>query len=747
MSSLIFDEAAATAVTVGDSGAAVTRPVPGNRHRLAEWWQTWRARFGLAEVCGTAAALLGFAAGYLAGRSLLAAAALATICEMAGFYGCVGAKTAAAAWRATAHLGGWRRLAAGAWHAVREQLASCAAAEAMDSLLIRPGCIAGAALLLRPLPAGVWLGFAVGKVAADVAWYGMEATARHGVAWSTAKPGAKQATPYLALDLARATERYDELAAALPGVAIHYAVKANPERRLLARLHAAGCRFEVASWAEVRAVLRAGADPATVLFTNPVKAAGDIARARRAGVWQFAADSCGELRKIAENAPGAAVLFRFDTGAVGTVGDQGKFGAPAAQVPSLARLAASLGLNPYGLAFHVGSQMMDPAAWDSPIRQCAQIMTALADDGITLAMLDLGGGFPVRYDIDPPPLAEYAAAISRAAACLPYPVQLACEPGRAIAAPAGTMVASVIGVARRYGTVRVSLDTGAFHGLIEALESGRELRFPVSIPGAGHRTLVPCTLTGPSCDSQDTILDGVWLPAPDAGDRVLIGNAGAYTTCYSGRSAFNGYPAPVVKVLSRGWHPAPFGILQGRSPRLTVAGEVGQRVDVLGLVDVARRGGEGGVRPDPDHHPGLLPCHPLDLGQLRGRDVLLGHQVDDPAQHVHRLAEVLLERGVPVDLQVGHRPLLVQDAQADLGVPPDGERLAAGRHGRDQQVIAVQDVVHDRHGGPVVPAVVPEDAGPVLPHELPALDSVHACPFRRRVLLTTDYHGHEGSSE
>ena len=96
--------------------------------------------------------------------------------------------------------------------------------------------------------------------------------------------------------------------------------------------------------------------------------------------------------------------------------------------------------------------------------------------------------------------------------------------------------------------MRVSLDTGAFHGLIEALESGRELRFPVSIPGAGHRPLVRCTLTGPSCDSQDTILDGVWLPAPDAGDRVLIGNAGAYTTCYSGRSAFNGYPAPAVRM-------------------------------------------------------------------------------------------------------------------------------------------------------------------------------------------------------
>jgi ornithine decarboxylase len=226
-------------------------------------------------------------------------------------------------------------------------------------------------------------------------------------------------------------------------------------------------------------------------------------------------------------------------------------------VPGLARLAASLGLRPYGLAFHVGSQMMDPAAWDGPIRQCATIMTALAADGIRLELLDLGGGFPVRYDADPPPLASYAAAISRAAARLPYPVQLACEPGRAIAAPAGTMVASVIGAAWRHGTVRVSLDTGAFHGLIEALESGRELQFPVTIPAAAHRMLVPCTLTGPSCDSQDTILDQVWLPEPQAGDQVLIGNAGAYTTCYSGRSCFNGFSAPGVRIVRQGGTPRP----------------------------------------------------------------------------------------------------------------------------------------------------------------------------------------------
>src|ERR1700683_2591437 len=130
------------------------------------WWRAWRARFGLAEVCGPLTAISGFAAGYLAAGSLLAAAGLATLCEAVGFYGCVGVKTAAAARRATAHLAGFRRLAAGAWPAGTGQLASCAAAEVLDGFLVRPGCLAGAAWLARPLPGGVWLGFGGGKSAA-----------------------------------------------------------------------------------------------------------------------------------------------------------------------------------------------------------------------------------------------------------------------------------------------------------------------------------------------------------------------------------------------------------------------------------------------------------------------------------------------------------------------------------------------------------------------------------------------------
>jgi hypothetical protein len=168
-------------MSIGTAATAGTNRIPV-RPTAGGWWRAWRGRFGLAEVCCNSGAAAGVVAGYLSTRSLFAAAALATAGGTTGFYGCVGLKTAVAASRVTAHLAGWRRLAATAWHAVTQQLASCAAAEALDDLLIRPGCLAVGWWLLRPLPGGVWLGFAVGKAAADVAWYGMEACARRGVA-------------------------------------------------------------------------------------------------------------------------------------------------------------------------------------------------------------------------------------------------------------------------------------------------------------------------------------------------------------------------------------------------------------------------------------------------------------------------------------------------------------------------------------------------------------------------------------
>ena len=359
-------------------------------------------------------------------------------------------------------------------------------------------------------------------------------------------------TPFLLLDLDRVATAYLGFAAELPGVDVHYAMKCNPDERILRRLHGLGGRFEIASAVELRALVEIGVDPAEVLYSNPVKPAAHVAEAWRAGVWRFAADGEPELAKLAKNAPGAAVYVRLrsSTGD-NTVPSEGKFGIDGDRAADLLRAAARAGLRPHGLAFHVGSQMLSPAAWGVALRQVGAVLRELAADGIRLDLLDLGGGFPARYaDVEPAPLAAFAAAIGAGiAAHLPYrPATLAVEPCRALVAEAGVMVATVIGLAERAGRRWVHLDVGAFNGFMEALESGNRLRFPVT-DSRGSALRTPAHLTGPTCDSQDTIMFDVPLSADLAvDDRIFVGTAGAYTTSYA--SGFNGFAVPTTHVAN-----------------------------------------------------------------------------------------------------------------------------------------------------------------------------------------------------
>jgi ornithine decarboxylase len=206
------------------------------------------------------------------------------------------------------------------------------------------------------------------------------------------------------------------------------------------------------------------------------------------------------------------------------------------------------GLSPDGVAFHVGSQMLSPHAWRAPLDEVRQVMDKLSAEGVVLRMVNLGGGFPARYAATPLPLSEYAAVINAGLAGLPYPVEAAIEPGRAVVAEAGTLTATVIGTAVRAGERWVHLDVGAFNGLMESLETNNRLRFPVS-DSRNSLERDRFHLTGPTCDSQDTILFDVELSAGLAtGDLVYIGSTGAYTTVYA--STFNGFDVPTVRCVS-----------------------------------------------------------------------------------------------------------------------------------------------------------------------------------------------------
>jgi ornithine decarboxylase len=351
------------------------------------------------------------------------------------------------------------------------------------------------------------------------------------------------------MDLDKVSDAYQAITTAMPGIAVHYAMKCNPHRKVLRRLHGLGCRFEIASAPELDTLLAIGVDPADMLYSNPVKPASHVARTYAAGVRRYAFDSYDELTKLAAYAPDAAVIVRLAVPDQGSdVPSEGKFGVEPDDAAGLLLAARTLGLRPHGVAFHVGSQMMSPAAWRAPLVLVQELMEKLLAQDVRIRMVDLGGGLPARYDIPPPPLTEYAAVIRTGLARLPYPVDAVTEPGRALAAEAGTLVTNVIGIAHRHGARWVHLDVGAFNGLMESLETSNRLRYPLR-DSHGDALLTRCHLTGPTCDSQDTILFDAELSVGLAvGDQVHIGTAGAYTTAYA--SKFNGFGSPAVRCVA-----------------------------------------------------------------------------------------------------------------------------------------------------------------------------------------------------
>lgn len=357
-------------------------------------------------------------------------------------------------------------------------------------------------------------------------------------------------TPYLQLDVPHAVAAYRRLAAALPGTALHYAVKANPEPSLLAALAGAGCRFDVASPAEITAALVAGADAGQLVYSNPVKRREDVRFAHGLGVSLFVVDSVGEVAKVADAAPGAQVLCRLVTSGEGSDWPLSrKYGCSTSESVEVLREAARLGLRVAGVSFHVGSQQRDPEAWAAPIAAAAMVFARLRTHGLDPWLLDLGGGFPTRLDDTCPAPEVYGAAIERhlvAAFGDRRPTTIA-EPGRGIAAGAGVLVTSVIGVVERAGVRWVFLDAGVFTGLVETLEEA--IRYPLTTDVAGPTG--PCVLAGPTCDSADVLYEQTMVELPLAlaeGDLVRFGCAGVYVASYS-TVGFNGF-APLSTVVT-----------------------------------------------------------------------------------------------------------------------------------------------------------------------------------------------------
>jgi len=359
--------------------------------------------------------------------------------------------------------------------------------------------------------------------------------------------------PTLVLDTDAVVAQYGALKAGLGRADIHYAVKANPAREIIACLIANGSHFDAASRGEIELCLSLGARPETISFGNTVKRASDIAFAHAAGITLFAADAEEEIEKIAENAPGAEVYIRLIVEASGADWPlTRKFGTSRDKALSLLKLARALDLAPVGLSFHVGSQTRDPSMWDATLDQVAAIWNDARNEGLALDLINIGGGFPAFYGDDIPHPTLYATAVmERVEARFPGATRVMAEPGRGLVAEAGMIAAEVLLVSRKSDDDLcrwVYLDIGKFSGLAETIDEAIRYQF---VTDRDHEPAGPCILAGPSCDSADVLYEKRPVAMPlglKSGDRVIIRNCGAYTSSYSS-VGFNGFPPLDVLVI------------------------------------------------------------------------------------------------------------------------------------------------------------------------------------------------------
>ena len=358
----------------------------------------------------------------------------------------------------------------------------------------------------------------------------------------------KNRTPLMLISRDILKQQYERFNRYLPHVLPFYAIKANPYPEIIKTFIKFGAGMDVASANEMKLVLDLGADPEKIIFANTIKSNEDIAFAYKNKVRLMTFDNEPELYKIAKHCPEAKVLVRIKVDNVGsTVELSLKFGADPDQAIFLLKKAKSLGLNPYGVAFHVGSQCINVENYLQALDVSSLIFEESKQIGLDLAMLDIGGGFPIRhFDSDNHiSFIDLAKQIRKKMRRLfEKHVQFIAEPGRFLAGPAGTLVTQVVGRTFRNNKNYYYLNDGVygdFSGIVFD-----HCRYEFKTLRRGQKFL--STLAGPSCDSFDTISLNEDLPELEVGNVVYVKNIGAYS-CASAVPAFNGFPPAKILMI------------------------------------------------------------------------------------------------------------------------------------------------------------------------------------------------------
>jgi len=358
-------------------------------------------------------------------------------------------------------------------------------------------------------------------------------------------------TPLFVVDHAALRKNYAEFKRHLPRVQAYYAVKANPDPAIVRTLFQAGASFDVASMPEFLIVYDNIKDlPAKerqdfiwdkIIYANPIKANETLTELDTYKPL-VTYDNFEEIEKIRKYAPHAGLALRIrvpNTGAM--VELSSKFGASSGEAVELIEAAHRAGLIVEGLSFHVGSQTTNFENYVQALNLSAGVFEEAKQRGYNLKLLDIGGGFPARYNSGVEPFRKLAKRInSELNRLFPKNIEILAEPGRFLIATAATLVAKVIGKAQRDGKRCYYIDDGVYHTFSGVIFDHCQYGIKAFKNGSKQISAV----FGPTCDALDTISLAEELPDLKLGDLVYSENIGAYS--HASSTYFNGFPPAKV---------------------------------------------------------------------------------------------------------------------------------------------------------------------------------------------------------
>ena len=314
-----------------------------------------------------------------------------------------------------------------------------------------------------------------------------------------------------------------------------YAVKANSNLAILNLLARLGAGFDIVSGGELARVLAAGGEPGKIVFSGVGKTAEEMRAALAAGIHCFNVESESELHRLnrvaGETGKTAPISLRVNPNVdakthpyISTGLKENKFGIAHDEAHRVYRLAASLpNLEVVGIDCHIGSQLTETAPFAEAVDKVLQLVDALADEGIALRHIDMGGGVGIRYrDETPPAVAEYAQTLLRKLRGRPQ--KLIVEPGRSLVGNAGLLLTRVEylkhGEAKDFAIVDAAMNDLMRPALYDAWHD----IVPVSAHGGDPRHY---EIVGPVCESGDFLGHDRALVIAE-GDLLAILSTGAY---------------------------------------------------------------------------------------------------------------------------------------------------------------------------------------------------------------------------